>query len=173
MKPFPSIVIGVLFLGIGGLIGWSLRANVPNAVSVSLPEYGGTIGLGFSAEVTSHPETEIEGESFTMHETTWKWVFRNLSDAPIQFSIPTQMLRLLPSEHGILLTEIPESLLVDPPVTIAPGESKEYSAKCGRISWQKAKSDECGFQLVAKINDRFHILGCAANIRAAPKGNKP
>ena len=173
MKPLPTIVIGLFFLGIGGLIGWSMRPIVPDTVSVSLPEYGGTVGLGFNAEVTWHPETKIGGESFTMHETTWKWVFHNLSGAPIRFSIPAQMLRLFPSDHGILLTEIPESLLVDPPVTIAPGESKEYSGKCGRISWRNAKHDECGFQVVAKINDRFHILGCAANIREAPKENKP
>jgi hypothetical protein len=174
MKISKPVLIGVILLVIGVIAGWTLRPAIEGNPSVPLPEYGGTVDYGFNAEVTWHPETKIEGENFVMYETTWKWVFLNRSDAPIQFSIPRQKLRLDRSIYSSQFIELPDSMLVDPPVTLAPDEKKVYSARHGGTSWHKAKSGEFGFQIVAKIDDTFHILGCAANVREAPKShNKP
>jgi len=172
MKLLKPVLIGVIVLGIGAVAGWTLRPAVEGDPLVPLPEYGGTVDYGFNAEITWHPETKIEGEDFVMHETTWKWVFHNRSDAPIQFSIPSQKLHLDRSIYSSQFIELPDSMLVDPPVTLAPDEKKVYSARSGRMSWHKAKSSEFGFQIVAKIDDTFHILGCAANVREAPKAEQ-
>ena len=165
MKPSKLAVIGLIIFGIGGIAGWSLRPAIEEDPLVPISEFGGTVDCGFNAEVTWHPETKIEGENFVMHETTWKWVFRNRSDAPIQFSIPQQKLHLDRSIMSTQFIELPKSLLVDPPVTIAPGEKREYTAKSGGMAWHKAKDGEYGFRIVAKIDDGFQILDCAVSVR--------
>jgi hypothetical protein len=172
MKLSKPVLIGVLLLGLGAIAGWTLRPATEGDPSVPLPEYGGTVDYGFNAEVTWHSETKIEGENFVMHETTWKCVFHNRSDAPIQFSIPGQKLHLDHSIFSSQFIELPDSMLVDPPITIAAGEKKEFSARSGGMAWDKAKNGEFGFRIVAKIDDTFHILGCAANVREAPKAEQ-
>lgn len=171
MKISKQIISGIVLLGVGGLAGWTLRPVVEGDPPVPLAEYGGTVNCGFNAEVTWHPETEIKGENFVLHETTWKWVFHNRSDAPIQFSIPRQKLHLDRSIYSSEYIDLPESMRVEVPITIAPGEKREYTARSNGMSWHKAKNGEFGFQMVAKVNDTFLILGCAANVRAAAKGD--
>ncbi|MFC4994796.1 hypothetical protein [Rubritalea tangerina] len=100
-----------------------------------------------------------------IHETTWTWTFHNRSELPIKFSIPSQRICLDRSIFSRQFIDIPESMLVDPPITIAPGEKKPLTANRGEISWHNTKERELGFQIVAKIDETFHILGCAANVR--------
>ncbi len=171
MKLSKTVCIGVILLGIGGLAGWALHPIIKGDPLVPMPEYGGTSDFGFTAEVIWHPETEMKfnGGNLVMHDTTWKWVFHNRTDAPIQFSIPSQELNLNRSVYSCQFIELPKTMLIDPPVTIAPDEKKVYNVQRGLEWWHKTKSGECGFQIVAKINDTFHILGCAANVRKAPK----
>ncbi|MFC4990894.1 hypothetical protein [Rubritalea tangerina] len=54
--------------------------------------------------------------------------------------------------------DIPESMLVDPPITIAPGEKKPLTANRGEISWHNTKERELGFQIVAKMMRHFTSL---------------
>jgi hypothetical protein len=170
MKLSKLVLIGVILSGIGAVAGWTLRPAIAGDPSAPLSEYGGTSACGFKAEVTWHPETKIEGENFVMHQTTWKWVFHNRSDASIQFSIPRQEIQLDRSIYSGQFIKLPDSMLGDPPITIAPGEKNEFSARSGGMSWDKARNGEFGFRIVAKIDDTFHILGCAANVREAPPG---
>ena len=172
MKPAKFAVIGAILLCVGGVAGWILRPMIEGDPPVPLPEFGGSFDYGFTAEVIWHPETRLEGENFIVHETTWKWVFHNRSDAPIQFSIPKQRLHFDRSIDSSQFLELPDSMLVAPPITIGPDEKREFTARSGGMAWHKAKDGEYGFKVIAKIDDRFHILGCAANVREAPKAEQ-
>ncbi|WP_411846885.1 hypothetical protein AAFN60_05085 [Roseibacillus persicicus] len=169
MKLFRPIAKGLFVLGIGGVFGWVLRPIIESDPSVPMAESGGAIECGFQAEVTWHPETEVKGENFVMHECTWKWVFRNRSEAPIEFSIPAQKIHLDRSVYSSQFINLPDALRVDPPIVIAPGEEREYIARRRGEGWHKAEDREFGFQVVAKIDETFHILGCAATVREAPR----
>ena len=173
MKLSKPIVVGAAFLGIGGVVGWTLRPVVEGDPLVPLAEYGGTVDYGFNAEVTWHPETKLEGENFSLYQTTWKWVFHTRSDKPIQFSIPQQNIHLDRSIYSSQFIELPESMLVEPPITLEPGQKREHYARGGGTGWNKVKNGEVGFRVVAKIDNTFHILGCAANVRQAPKAEQP
>lgn len=157
-----------ILLIFGGLIGWVLRPAFEEVPSVPWPTVGGTV-CRFKAEVTWHPETRQEATNGTMHETTWRWVFHNASDKPIQLSIPQQHLHLERSTTSSQYLELPEALIVDPPITLAPDEQREFTTGCWGMSWHKAKDKEYGFQVVAKIDDGFHILSCAATVREGSK----
>jgi hypothetical protein len=163
------VCIGVMLLAVGAIAGWALHPVIKGDPSVPLPGYGGTMDCGFNAEITWHPETKVGGRDVVMHDTTWKWVFHNRSDTPMLFSIPNQKLWLIHSIYSAQFIELPETMLIDPPVTIAPGEKRVYSARGRGTSWHKTKSRECGFQIAARIDGAFHILGCAANVREAPR----
>jgi hypothetical protein len=169
MKSPKLILTAVIFLCIGALAGWNLRPVILGTPSVPLPEHGGSVDYGFNAQVTWYPESYLNIGNKSFHKTTWKWVFHNRSDAPIQFSIPRQKIHLLHSVTSRQFIDIPDSLIVEPAITIAPGEKREFNASSGGDSWDKTEDLDYGFEISAKIDDQVHILGCAATVKKGTK----
>ena len=164
-----NLILAATLLALGGLFGWWLRPKLD--ADPPFPLAGGSVDCGFAAEVTWHPETRIEGDNVVMHQTTWKWTFRNRTEAPFEFSIPRQVIHLDRSIYSRQYVELPDSLLVEPPIVIPPGESLVLVADSGGPSWHERSDAEFGFRVVTRIDGRLQILGAAATVSKGPKAD--
>jgi len=172
MRRYKNISTYILILVVGCSVTWFTISKLEVSPGVSMAEYGGTVDYGFNAEVVWHPETKQEGSNFVIHEVTWNWVFHNRSEKPIQFSIPRQKIHIDKSVISSQFFDIPESLLIEEPITLAPNQKAQLTASSNGGRWHKAKDGDYGFRIIAKIDSTYHILGCASNVRKSPKPNK-
>ena len=131
---------------------------------------------GFDANVTWHPETKVEGENFTFHETTWEWVFSNLSDKPIQFYLPKQRVELIHAARSIQFFDLPDPMMMEAAVTLKVGEKRVFTTSGGRFaslegghSWADADNGEYGFRVIVRVNDESQIFGAPIQVREGSK----